>query len=71
MPRDDKRTRTYRRLVVGLVLFMACGVATIGATMAWRGKGYPAVLALCVLAWLMLVIHGYRQDERESRENDR
>ncbi len=71
MPQDDRRTRTYRRLVVGLVLCMAGGVATIGATLAWRGRGYPAILALCVLAWLMLVIYGYRQDERESRKNDR
>ena len=70
MPIDNQRTRTYRRLIVGLVLFMAGGVAYVGAKMAWRGKGFYAFLALCVLAWLILVIHGYRQDEREGRRDD-
>ena len=66
MPKDDKRTRAYRRLVVALVLCMAVGVATVGAKLAWQGKGYPAILALLVLGWLILVVYGYRQDERDS-----
>lgn len=70
MHRDDAGTRLYRKLVVLLILCMALGVAVIGGVMAWRGRGFFALLALLVLGWLMLVVHGYRQDERERRGSD-
>ena len=56
---------SFRRLLIGLILAMAVGVAWVGARLAWQGTGYPAILAILVLGWLVLVIHGYRQDERD------
>ena len=68
MPYDTEGSRRYRRLVVALLLCMGAGVAWVGARLAWQGKGAFAGMALLVLAWLMLVIHGYRQDERERKK---
>lgn len=65
MPHDDPRTRRFRRWIVGLLGCVALGVAFLGARMAWQGKGLHAVLALLVLGWLVLVLHGYRQEERD------
>jgi hypothetical protein len=65
MPHDDPRSRRYRRWVVTLLTVVGLGVAFVGARMAWQGKGLYAVLALLVLGWLVLVLHGYRQEERE------
>jgi hypothetical protein len=67
MPHDDSGTRLFRKLVVILILCMALGVATVGGIMAWRGQGFYSLLALLVLGWLILVVHGYRQDEREKQ----
>jgi len=65
MPHDDPQTRRYRRWVVSLLTFVGLGVAFVGARMAWQGRGMHAVLALLVLGWLVLVLHGYRQEERD------
>lgn len=65
MPHDDPQTRRFRRWVVLLILAMAVGVAYVGARMAWQGRLLHAILALLVLGWLVLVLHGYRQEERD------
>ena len=61
----------FRRLLIALILFMALGVAFVGGKLAWRGQGYPAILALLVLGWLILVLYGYRQDQREKEAKER
>ena len=70
MPHDDPQSRQFRRWVAGLVLAMAAGVAYLGARMAWEGRALHAVLALLVLGWLVLVLHGYRQEEQERNRKD-
>jgi hypothetical protein len=70
MPHDDAFAKRYRRWVVALVLLLAVGVAAVGARFAWQGRGLEAVLALLVLGWLALVLHGYRQEARERDGKD-
>lgn len=66
MPEDPGTVR-YRRLLVAFVLFMGLVVAGIGVRLLWTGRPFYAFLALLVLGFLVLLVHGYRQEEEERR----
>ncbi len=62
---EDPSLRGYRRVVTAFVLVGALVAATVGGWCVWTGRVFPAFLALCVIGFLVLVAHGYRQDEDE------
>ena len=54
--------RTYRRFLVGLGLAAAALVAFQGGRFILRGQGFYGFLSMCMVAFIVLVIHGYRQE---------
>jgi len=70
MPQEDPALRSYRRFLVAFTLVAGLIATTVGAVLLWNGHVFPAFLCVCVVAWLVLIAHGYRQDqaERERRE---
>ncbi|MGH7162394.1 MAG: hypothetical protein ACREID_02835 [Planctomycetota bacterium] len=65
MPGEDPALRKYRRFLLTLCVVAGLAAAVVGATMLARGRVFQAFLALCVVAYLLLLVRGYRQDERE------
>jgi len=57
----------YRRFLVVFGLVAALLATTVGIVLIVRGKGFYAFLALCVVGFIILVVHGYRQ-EAEAEE---
>ena len=48
-------------LVAGLI------AATVGGVLIFRGHVFYSFLALCVVGFVMLVVHGYRQEAEQDR----
>ncbi len=65
MAPEDPALKSYRRFLVVFVLVAGLIATTIGAVLVWKAKFFPAFLCVCVVAWLVLVAYGYRQDEEE------
>ena len=65
MSREAPALRLYRRVLVAFVLIVALLVAGLGGWLVWNGHAFLGVLALLLIGFLVLVAHGYRQDERE------
>jgi hypothetical protein len=62
---EDPALRRYRRIVTTFVLCGALIAAVVGGVCLFKGNGFGAFLALCVVGFLVLLVHGYRQDEEE------
>ncbi|MHC4550290.1 MAG: hypothetical protein ACYTEZ_16085 [Planctomycetota bacterium] len=62
---EDPGLSAYRRFLVAFVLVGALAAAVVGAVLLWRGRGFPAFLALCCVGFFALLAHGYRQDAEE------
>jgi cobalamin synthase len=62
---EDPSLRAYRRVVTAFVLVGAVIATVVGGWCLVAGNGFGAFLALCVVAFLVLLVHGYRQDEEE------
>ena len=62
MPRQSPALQAYRRFLVVFGLVAAVLATVIGVVLIVKGKGFFAFLALCIVAFLILVIHGYRQE---------
>lgn len=62
---EDPGLRSYRRAVTGFVLVGALIAAIVGGVLLWRGQPFEALLALLCLGFLVLLAHGYRQDDEE------
>jgi len=54
--------RAYRGFLVILGLVAALAVAFQGARFILHGQGFYGFLALCMVGFIVLVIHGYRQE---------
>lgn len=65
---EDPALRTYRRAVTGFVLVGAMIAAVVGGVLVWKGLVFEAVLALVCVGFLVLLAHGYRQDEEERKK---
>ncbi|MEM8883306.1 MAG: hypothetical protein AAGD14_04490 [Planctomycetota bacterium] len=58
----------YRRFLIVFGLVAALLASFVGARLILAGKGFFGFLALCVVGFIILVVHGYRQEaEEESR----
>ena len=74
--RDEPGAKAYRRFLMVFGLVAAVVATTVGGVLISRGYGFYSFLALCVVAFLILVVHGYRQeaaehgDRVESRQED-
>ena len=66
--RDDSAARAYRRFLMVFGLFAAVVATVVGGVLIARGYGFFSFLALCVVAFLILVVHGYRQEAAEQRD---
>lgn len=62
---EDPSLRGYRRVVTAFVLSGALIAVAVGGWCLSTGNGFGAFLALCVMGFLVLLVHGYRQDEEE------
>ena len=60
--------RVYRRFLVTLGLLAALAVAFQGARFILRGQGFYGFLALCMVGFIVLVIHGYRQESQHDSD---
>lgn len=65
MPEQDPSLRSYRRFLVTFLLLAGCVAVYIGAKRLAAGEIFAAVLALLMLGFIVLLMHGYVQDERE------
>ena len=59
---DTPGERAYRRFLVAFGLVAGLLAAFIGARFILRGQGFYGFLARCVVGFIVLVIHGYRQE---------
>ena len=66
-PRNPTESGVYRRFLVVLGLLAALAVTGLGGVFIMRGQLFYSFLALCVVAFLILVVHGYRQEAEEQR----
>jgi hypothetical protein len=64
---EDPSLRGYRRVVTTFVLTGALIAAGVGGWCLFNGNGFGAFLALCVVGFLVLLVHGYRQDADERK----
>lgn len=55
----------YRRFLVVFGLVAALLATIVGFVLILRGKGFYAFLALCIVGFVVLVVHGYRQEAEE------
>ena len=62
---DTPGQRAYRRFLVAFGLVAGILATFIGGRFILRGQGFYAFLSLCVVAFIVLVIHGYLQESRE------
>ena len=58
----------YRRFLVVFGLVAVMLATTVGIVLLIKGKGFFAFLALCVVAFITLVIHGYRQEAEQHAD---
>jgi len=65
MPREDAALRGYRRFLAAFCVVAGLVVAVVGGVLLYRGKVFPAILALLVIGYLVLLARGYQQDARE------
>ena len=65
MPEQDPSLRTYRRFLVTLLLLVGGVAVYIGAKKLAEGEIFAAILALLTLGFIVLLMYGYVQDERE------
>ncbi len=65
MPEQDPSLSNYRRFLVTLLLLAGCVAVYIGAKKLGEGKLFAAFLALLMLGYLVLLMYGYVQDDRE------
>ena len=65
MAGEDPALKRYRRFLSIFVLVGALVAASVGGYHLWRGRVFYAVLALFVVGFLVLLIHGYAADEAE------
>ena len=66
-PTDLAANNAYRRFLVLFGLVAALGVTTVGGVLIFRGKDFYSFLALCVVGFITLVIHGYVQEAEAER----
>jgi len=59
---DSPGRRRYRTFLVTLGLVAATAVAVQGARFILQGQGFYGFLCLCMVGFIVLVIHGYRQE---------
>ena len=52
----------YRRFLIGIGLLAAIAVAIQGGRFILRGQGFYGFLSMCMVAFIVLVIHGYTQE---------
>ena len=62
---EDPSLRRYRRVITAFVLSGALIAVAVGGWCLSTGNGFAAFLSLCVVGFLVLLVHGYRQDEEE------
>ena len=62
-PQPEKEA--YRRFLMIFGLVAAAVATTVGAVLVYRGYVFYSFLALCVVAFIILVVHGYRQDAEQ------
>ena len=67
-PPDSAGSDRYRRFLMVFGLFAALLATTVGGVLIARGHVFYSFLALCVVAFLVLVVHGYRQEAEEKRD---
>ncbi|MHC4955389.1 MAG: hypothetical protein ACYTGZ_16170 [Planctomycetota bacterium] len=65
---DDRGAGAYRRFLMVFGLVAAAVATAVGGVLIARGHGFYSFLALCVVAFLILVVHGYRQEAAEHRD---
>jgi hypothetical protein len=59
---DSPGRRRYRGLLVVFGLLAAVSVAVQGARFILDGQSFYGFLCLCMIGFIVLVIHGYRQE---------
>ena len=59
---DDPGQDAYRRFLMIFGLVAAVVATTVGGVLISRGYVFYSFLALCVVGFIILVVHGYRQD---------
>ena len=60
--RDDPGHAAYRRFLMIFGLVAAVVATTVGGVLISRGHVFYSFLALCVVGFIVLVVHGYQQD---------
>lgn len=60
--RDDSGHAAYRRFLMIFGLVAAVVATTVGGVLISRGHVFYSFLALCVVGFIVLVVHGYQQD---------
>ena len=58
----DPGQEAYRRFLMVFGLVGAVIATTVGGVLIMRGKLFYSFLALCVVAFIIVVVQGYRQD---------
>jgi len=66
-PREPPGSQAYRRFLMVFGLFAALLATTVGGVLIARGHVFYSFFALCVVGFLILVVHGYRQEAEERR----
>ena len=64
---DSSGAAAYRRFLVVFGLVAALLATTVGGVLIARGYVFYSFLALCVVGFVILVVHGYRQEAEEER----
>ena len=67
-PREPTESEAYRRFLMVFGLVAALLATTVGGVLIARGYVFYSFLALCVVGFLILVVHGYRQEAEERRD---
>ena len=62
---DTPGQRAYRRFLVAFGLVAGLLATFIGGRFILRGQAFYGFLALCVVGFIVLVIHGYLQESGE------
>jgi hypothetical protein len=65
--REPIESDAYRRFLMVFGLVAAVLATTVGGVLIARGHVFYSFLALCVVGFLILVVHGYRQEAEERR----